>query len=251
MGRESRAKGGVLTIAHAKISTGLFHEARDGRVVDVTDAREKVVFDLKIQPAEEPTLNSTASSKIHSGFDLMDGPRIFHRACVLLRQRELGLFNAMSKLKHNANNHTRKTDRQRVEEEHYPEGMDQKRYAKGQREEQRFAAYKPEQFPPFRPRHSCECDPTKDYVTKIIVEMPLDDVQSVERPQIEMLPAMKSESLLMWRQSAKDRNINICVMARDIYVSMMYDYVFPVPHVRTRAYQIHRHRRQPVDPGVI
>jgi hypothetical protein len=29
--------------------------------------------------------------------------------------------------------------------------------------------------------------------------MPLDDVQSVERPQIEMLPAMKSESLLVWR----------------------------------------------------
>src|SRR5678815_343364 len=209
------------------------------------------MFDLKIQPAEEPTLNSTAPSEIHSGFDLMDRPRIFHRACVLLRQRELGLFNAMSKLKHNANDHTRKTSYQRIEQEHYPEGMNQKRQSKGQRDEQCLAADEPEEFPSFRPRHSCECDPTKDYVTEIIVEMPLDDVQSVERPQIEMLPAVKSESLLMWRQSAKNRNINIGVMTCDVYVSMMYDYVFPVPYVRTGAYQIHRHGRQPVDPGVI
>ncbi|HKN83588.1 MAG TPA: hypothetical protein VJW17_09130 [Pyrinomonadaceae bacterium] len=40
-------------------------------------------------------------------------------------------------------------------------------------------------------------------------------------------------------------------MARDVYVSMMYDGVFPVPDVRTGSYEVHRHSRQPVDPGVI
>jgi hypothetical protein len=68
------------------------------------------MFDLKIQTTQEPTLDSAASSEIHSGFDLMDCPGIFHRAVVLLGQGKLGLFNAMSKLKHNANNHARKTD---------------------------------------------------------------------------------------------------------------------------------------------
>jgi hypothetical protein len=77
--------------------------------------------------------------------------------------------------------------------------MDQKGQAKGQCEEQRFTADKADEFPPFRPRHSRGSDPAKDYVTKIIVEIPLDDIQSVERPQIEMLPAMNSKSLLMWR----------------------------------------------------
>src|SRR6185503_15623837 len=101
----------MFTIPHSEFSTGLLHEICDGRVIHVTYAREKVMFDLKIQPTEEPTLDSTSSSEIHSGFDLMDRPRIFHRACVLCRHRELGLFNAMSKLKHNANDHTRKTDR--------------------------------------------------------------------------------------------------------------------------------------------
>ena len=85
------------------------------------------MFDLKIQTTKEPALHSTASSEIHSGFDLMDRPGIFHRVGVLLRQRELGLFNAMSKLKHNANNHASKTDCKDVEQKHDPDGMDQKR----------------------------------------------------------------------------------------------------------------------------
>ena len=157
------------------------------------------MFDLKIQPTEEPTLDSTASSEIHSGFDLMDRPRIFHRAGVFLRHWELGLFNAMSKLKHNAGNHARKPNYQDVEQEHYPDGMKQKRQAKSQCKKQRFTAGKPGEFPPFRPGHSGGSDPAKDNVTEIIVEIPLDDIQSVERPQIEMLPAMKFESLLMWR----------------------------------------------------
>jgi hypothetical protein len=157
------------------------------------------MFDLKIQTTQKPTLNSAASREIHSGFDLMDRPGVFHRAGVLLRQRELGLFNTMSKLKYNADNHASKTDYQNVEQEHYPEGMDQKRQSKSQGEEQHFTANKADEFRPFWPRHSCESDPTKGYVTEIIVQMPLDDIQSVERPQIEMLPAMKSESFLMWR----------------------------------------------------
>ena len=83
--------------------------------MDVTYPREKVMFDLKIQPTEEPTLDPTASSEVHRGLDLMDRPRIFHRAGVRFGQWELGLFNAMRKLKHNADNHARKRDYQNVE----------------------------------------------------------------------------------------------------------------------------------------
>jgi hypothetical protein len=127
------------------------------------------MFDLKIQTTQQPTLDSTASSEIHSGFDLMDRPGILHRAGTRLRQWELRLFNAMSKLKHNADNHARKPDYQNVEQEHYPEGMDQKRQSKSQCHEQRFAADKAGEFPPFRPEHSRGSDPTKDHVAEIIV----------------------------------------------------------------------------------
>src|SRR5690349_19904342 len=110
MGRKSRTKRGVLTISHTEIPAGLFHQARDGWVVDLTNAWEMVMFDLKIQTAEKPTLNSTPLGKIHRGFDLMYRPRILHRDGLLQRQRELGLFNAMSKLKNNAYNQSRNTD---------------------------------------------------------------------------------------------------------------------------------------------
>src|ERR1044071_6951699 len=119
------------------------------------------MFDLKIQTTKEQTLDSTASSEIHSRFDLMDRPGIFYRAGVLLRQRELGLFNTMSKLKHNADNHTRKTYCENVEQEHCPGGRDQKRQAKSQGEKQRFTADKPGEFAPFRPWHSDGSNPAK------------------------------------------------------------------------------------------
>src|ERR1044072_1578133 len=151
MGREYRTKGGVLTISQFKIKTRLFYKVSDSRINHVTYAREKGMFDLKIQTTQEPTLHSAASSEIHSRFDLMERPGIFHRAGVLLRQRELGLFNAMSKLKHDADNHASKTDYQNVEQEHYPKGMEKKRQSKSQRHEQHFTADKPDEFPPFRP----------------------------------------------------------------------------------------------------
>ncbi len=157
------------------------------------------MLDLKIQATKEPAFDCTASSEVHGGFDLMDRPGIFHRAGILVRHWEVGLFNAMSQLKDNANDHSGKTGYQNVEQEHHPEGMDQKRQAKSQCEEQRFTADKSDKFPPFRPRHACESDPAKDHISEIIVEIPLDDIQSVEWPQIEMLPAMKFESSLMWR----------------------------------------------------
>src|ERR1051326_333941 len=209
------------------------------------------MFDLKIQTAEKPTFNATPPGKILRGFDLMYRPRILHRAGILQRQRELGLFNAMSKLKNNAYNQSCNTDCQNVEQEHHPEGMDQKRQSKRQCKEQSLTANKAGEFPPFRPCHTRGSDPAKDYVAKIIVEMPLDHIQSVERPQIEMLPAMNSKSFLMWCQPAEKRDINIGIMARNVYIGMMYNNVFPVAYIRTGANQIHRHGCQPVDPGMI
>src|SRR5687767_9806559 len=98
----------------------------------MTYTREQVMLDLKIQTTKEPALHSTASREVHRGFDLMDRPGTFHRVGVLLRHRELGLFNAMSKLKHDASNHAGKTDGKAVEQEHDPKRMDQERQDKRQ-----------------------------------------------------------------------------------------------------------------------
>src|SRR4249919_2299617 len=103
-----------------------------------------MMFDLKIQAAKEPALHSAAPSKIHSRFNLMDRPRILYRLGTLSRQRELGLFNAMSKLEYNANNQAGKSHGKGVDQQHQPDRMKQKRQPEGQCEEQRFTTHKPD-----------------------------------------------------------------------------------------------------------
>src|ERR1051326_7678135 len=98
------------------------------------------MFDLKIKTTQEPTLDSDAASEVHGGLDLMDRPGLLQRARALTAQWELRLFYTMSKLKHNADNHARKPDCQNVEQEHYPEGMEQKRQSKSQCHEQHLTA---------------------------------------------------------------------------------------------------------------
>ena len=73
----------MFSILEAKISTRLFNDEREGRVIDVTYAWEKVVLDLEIQATKQPALYSTPSRKIHRGFHLMNRPRIFHRLLML------------------------------------------------------------------------------------------------------------------------------------------------------------------------
>src|SRR5204863_3297992 len=85
MGSEPGAEGNVLAVFHAEFSTCLFHQSGNGRVVDVADAREEVMFNLKIQSAQEPTLQPAAAGKVHGGFGLMDRPAIFYGAGIFSR----------------------------------------------------------------------------------------------------------------------------------------------------------------------
>src|SRR4051812_50008212 len=55
MRSEPGAEGNVLAVFHTKLSTCLFHHFGNGRVVDVADAWEEVMFNLKIQATQEPT----------------------------------------------------------------------------------------------------------------------------------------------------------------------------------------------------
>ena len=41
-------------IPQPKLPTGLLHQQRKGGVIDMADAGEEVVFDLEIQPPNEP-----------------------------------------------------------------------------------------------------------------------------------------------------------------------------------------------------
>ena len=52
--RDAGEERRVRVVRHAKLTAGLLDDLRDRRVVDVTDAREQVMFDLEVEPAEQP-----------------------------------------------------------------------------------------------------------------------------------------------------------------------------------------------------
>ena len=82
----------MFTVPRPKLLTGLRHNLRDGRVVDMADSRKQMVFDLKVQPAEKPRGYAAASSEVDRRFNLMYCPRVFNPSAIVSRQWKLRLF---------------------------------------------------------------------------------------------------------------------------------------------------------------
>jgi hypothetical protein len=80
MGGEPGTEAAVLSVPHAELSTRLFNEFGDGRVIDVANPREKVVFNLKVQATQKPALDLASTSKVHCSFHLMYRPGVFNRS---------------------------------------------------------------------------------------------------------------------------------------------------------------------------
>ena len=120
----------MLAVSHPDIPARLLHELRDSRVMDVADAREQMVFDLKVQAAQEPRRRPAAAGKIHGRFDLMYRPCVFHSPGEGLRQRKLRLLHAVRQLKHDAKHqaehepllwHKKRYDPNRMKQQRDPE----------------------------------------------------------------------------------------------------------------------------------
>ena len=66
----------MLPVRDPILSTGFFDQFRDSRVVDMTESWEQMMFNLKIQTTQQPSLQLTVKRKIHRGLDLMNRLRV-------------------------------------------------------------------------------------------------------------------------------------------------------------------------------
>src|SRR5439155_20467834 len=94
-------------------------------------------------------------------------------------------------------------------------------------------------------------DSARYYHSEIVDELPPDRQQTIERPELEVLPAVKREPGLMGRDPAVDAEVEVAVVARDIDERVMNDDVLPAPEIRAAPDQVERHRHQLVDRGVV
>ncbi|TAF53351.1 MAG: hypothetical protein EAZ62_04580, partial [Sphingobacteriia bacterium] len=67
------AHGRVLNVLQLVFPTNRTHDVRNGGIMNVRDFGEKVVFNLKIQSAYQPTHQFVVGGKIGRGFDLVGG----------------------------------------------------------------------------------------------------------------------------------------------------------------------------------
>ena len=91
------------------------------------------------------------------------------------------------------------------------------------------------QVPAFGARQTVLPDPSSDDLPEIAEEMPLDGQDPIKRPQIEVLPAVKAVTLLVWSQAAEETQVDVGVVAGDVDKSVMEDIVVPVPDIGTSA----------------
>src|SRR6267154_1608608 len=99
--------------------------------------------------------------------------------------------------------------------------MEQQRNREGHGQEKDLGKNKTRQLPTPGTRHSVRANAAEHHVTKIVKQMPLNDVQSVEWPKVEVLPPVKTKSLLMRREPAEETEVNVGVMAGDVDIGMM------------------------------
>src|SRR5207253_7990239 len=201
--------------------------------------------------AEEPRDGPAGPGEVRRRLRLVDGPGPLDTPRGPGRQRERRRFYAVGHLEHHAQGgpeHQRGDD---VVEKDDMHGVQQQRDPECPGEEERLPGEQENQISPGGAADSVAADSAGDEPSEIVDELPLDRHQSVERPEVEVLPAVKWEPGLMWRDPAEEAEVEIAVVAGDIDVRVMDDAVLPAPEVRAAPQHVERHRHQLVDRAMV
>src|ERR1700712_1726871 len=97
---------GIFDINQTIFLAGLPDNLADGRIVNVRYFREKMMFDLEIQPAYQPGNNRILRGEIGGGLDLMDSPLVFQFIGFNISHRKGRMFHRMRQLKYKAQHKT-------------------------------------------------------------------------------------------------------------------------------------------------
>jgi len=155
------------------VSTSFFHDLRNGRVMNMTNRWEQVVFFVKIQPTKKPTHDWVASAIVYGHFCLVNGPRTFHLAGALPGDREFCLFHAVRQLEHNAYGRTQHQDANAIVKYNDRQRVEEKWYHKYPREKDGLATNEDCQFPRRRSWEPMASDSTRNNISEIINKLPL------------------------------------------------------------------------------
>ena len=217
----------------------------------MADAREQVVLDLEVEPAQVPGEEPVPPGKVDRGGHLVPRPLCFH---VLPRARldEIRAGQAVGELEHRGE-HVAQDERSQEPEWDQPPGrVQQRRQHECPGEEHGLSQERRRERPSSRGREALGPDASSDELAEVIDEEPLEREQAVQQPDVEVLEAMEEPVALPGREAQVRRaRLDVVVQAGDVRVGVMQDVVLLPPEVRAGAEEIEREAQYPVDARIL
>ena len=209
------------------------------------------MLEMVVQAPEKPRPYPAVSVVVERHLGLVDSPWVLHRMGGFVGQGEIGAARAVRQLEYDGKGYTHNKDNYRVVKEDNRNGVAAQGNHECQGEKRYFSSDESDKIPALRPGRGTRVDPAEHHMVKIAEQMELRHEEGVQRPYVQVLPAMKPQPLLVRRKPGKYAQIDIGIISRYVDIVVVKHGVFPMPHMGAGTDQVERHGRQLVDPSML
>src|ERR1700681_427266 len=228
----------MRVIADAVFAADLFDDIGDGRQMDVTDPRKKMVLDLVVQAPHVPSQERALASEICCRLHLVDGPLPALHFLRVVRRERAGLLIGVSQLKNDAQAQPLDHRDETIDEYDLPQRVKKEGDCERCGKERELAPQEQSEVAAAGPRERVVADASPKNGREVIVELPLGQDKTIEDPHVEVLEALVRKMRLVARHPAKGTEADAVVQSFDIGVAVVEDIVFPPPDIGAAAEKI-------------
>ncbi len=222
------------------LTTGVLHDAAQGRVVDVRYAREKVVLDLEIQTADKPRDDRVARGEIGRRHYLVTRPVGFQRVAVFTGLDKGGFLHRVSQLEYDADHNARGERVQQITDQVFGQRVVLQRDIDEEEDVQQLGEPKTDMRTQRKFDVSTGCDLLVEVLTDVQEEDPRHVHQAVADRPVPMLVFVDASLGLSGRHPEKWLIQNVIIVILHIREGVVDDIVLDVPQEGACAKHVQR-----------
>lgn len=233
---EGRADRGVGAVGDAVVGAGGGDDGGDVGVVHMADLGKKVVLDLEVEAAEVPGGEAVVGGEVDGGLDLVGGP--VEGDFVGGGHDEGGFFDAVGELEDGGEHDPEEELGDEVEDERGGEAVHGDGDHEGPGEEEDLAD---DEFGAVASAGAGEvgaADLAGAELGEVVEEVPLHRDHAIERPHVEVLPAVQGDVGLAGGHAEEPAGFEVVVGSDDVGVAVVDVVVLLAPDVGAGAEQV-------------
>ncbi len=216
----------------------------------MADAREEVVLDLEVEPAEEPVPHAVVRGEVGRGGHLMHRPFGLDAVVVLQLLHELGIAHHVRQLEHDGDD--------QPGHEHHDAVADQRVHHAGEEHGQHQEHAHIAQLG--GPEHDVLLhrqrlhggvvrDAAGEVLPQVVVEDPEEVGEPVEQQAVHVLEPVEPLSLLPFMHADPGLDVDVVVHALHVGEGVVVDVVLQLPEVHVAAQEVEREAHDLVHPA--